>query len=114
MSVPSPLARLMRKVGIENLWLYVIAELCRNDVYPYELAKAIERDFGFKPGKVLPYVVLSKLEAEGFVESYVHERRRYYRVTSKGKALLRDGVMYLRNLSDKLTEVSSLDRSANL
>jgi len=45
-SVPKPLARLARKVGIENLWLYVLAELARGDSYPYELAKAIERDFG--------------------------------------------------------------------
>jgi len=38
-----------------------------------------------KAGKVLPYVVLSKLEEEGFVESYSRERRRYYRITERGR-----------------------------
>jgi PadR family transcriptional regulator PadR len=99
---PKPLERLARKIGIENLWLYVLAELSRGDSYPYELAKAIERDFGVKPGKVLPYVVLSKLEEEGFVESYNRERRRYYRITERGKRLLKEGVSYLRGLADKL------------
>ncbi len=100
--VPKPLARLARKIGIENLWLYVLAELSRGDSYPYELAKAIERDFGVKPGKVLPYVVLSKLEEEGFVESYNLERRRYYRITEQGRRLLKEGVSYIRELADKL------------
>ena len=102
MSAPKPLARLARKVGVENLWLYVLAELSRGDNYPYELAKAIERDFGVKAGKVLPYVVLSKLEAEGFVESYERERRKYYRITERGRQLLKEGVSYLRQLADKL------------
>ena len=102
MSAPKPLARLARKVGVENLWLYVLAELSRGDSYPYELAKAIERDFGVKTGKVLPYVVLSKLEAEGFVESYERERRKYYRITERGRQLLKEGVSYLRGLADKL------------
>ena len=102
MSAPKPLARLARKVGVENLWLYVLAELSRGDSYPYELAKAIERDFGVKTGKVLPYVVLSKLEAEGFVESYERERRKYYRITERGSQLLREGVSYLRELADRL------------
>lgn len=102
MTVPKPLARLARKVGVENLWLYVLAELARGDSYPYELAKAIERDFGVKVGKVLPYVVLSKLEEEGFVESYSRERRRYYRITERGRQLLEEGVNYLRELADKL------------
>lgn len=102
MSVPKPLARLMRKTGIENLWLYVLAELSRGDSYPYELIKSVERDFGLNPGKVLPYMVLSKLEEEGFVESYNRERRKYYRITEQGKQLLREGVNYIRELADKL------------
>jgi len=101
-STPKPLARLARKVGVENLWLYILAELAQGDSYPYELVKAVERDFGVKAGKVLPYVVLSKLEAEGFVESYVRERRRYYRITERGRWLLREGVAYLRSLAEKL------------
>lgn len=111
MSVPAPLARLKRKTSVENLWLYVLAELCRGDVYPYELVKAIERDFGFRPGKVLPYVVLSKLEDEGFVESYQVERRKYYRATERGRKLLAEGIDYLRALADRLTDVANLGGS---
>ena len=109
MSEPAPLTRLKRKLGVENLWLYVLAELCRGDSYPYELSKAIEDHFGIKPGRVLPYVVLSKLEGEGLVESYQQGRRRYYRVTEKGRALLQQGLEYLRSLSDKLASIANLD-----
>ncbi|MEZ0345675.1 MAG: PadR family transcriptional regulator [Infirmifilum sp.] len=103
-----PLDRLRRKVGVENLWLYVLAELSRGDVYGYELAAAVERDFGFRPGRVLPYVVLGRLEEEGFVESYVRERRRYYRVTVEGRRLLEEGVRYLEGVASRLREVSGL------
>ncbi len=109
-SESKPLSRLKRKTGVENLWLYVLAELSRSDCYPYEVAKAIESDFGFNPGKVLPYVVLSKLESEGFVESYWSERRRYYRLTDKGRKLLVDGVTHLKELATKLEKVALLDR----
>ncbi len=108
MSAPAPLRRLERKVGIENLWLYVLAVLCRGDSYPYELSRAIESHFGLRPGRVLPYVVLSRLESEGFVESYRRGRRRYYRVTERGRELLRQGVEYLRSLSGRLAEVANL------
>lgn len=97
-----------RKTGVENLWLYILAELCRSDSYPYELVKAIERDFGFKPGRVLPYVVLSKLEEGGFVESYQSERRRYYRVTGRGRELLGEGIAHLTALAGKLKDVAGL------
>lgn len=106
MSVSPPIARLKRKLSVENLWLYVLAELCQGDSYPYDLVKAVERDFGFKPGKVLPYVVLSKLESEGFVKSYYVERRKYYRVTDKGRRLLEEGIAHLRTLVDRLAGVA--------
>lgn len=109
MSVSSPIVRLKRKLGVENLWLYVLAELCREDNYPYDLVKAIQRDFGFRPGRVLPYIVLSKLESEGLVESYYAERRKYYRVTEKGRKVLAEGVSYLKSLSEKLASVAGLD-----
>lgn len=109
-SDPKPLGRLKRKTGVENLWLYVLAELSRNDSYPYEVAKAIEDDFGFNPGKVLPYVVLNKLENEGFVESYWSERRRYYRLTDKGKNLLADGIAHLKELVTRLEKMTLLTR----
>ena len=86
----------------------MLAELSRGDSYPYELVKAIERDFGFSPGRVLPYVVLSKLEDEGFVESYWVERRRYYRVTEDGRDLLRAGIEHLKDLANRLERVAGV------
>lgn len=106
--LPSPLARLLRKTGIENLWLYILAELCRGDSYAYELVRRIEEDFGVRPGKVLPYLVLGKLEGEGFVESYSSERRKYYRATEEGRQLLREGIAHLQALATKLERASGL------
>lgn len=81
----SPLARLKRKLGIEVLWLFILAELKTEDKYPYGLISTIWKKYEIKPGKVLPYVVLKRLESEGYVTSYRDDGRHYYSITNKGR-----------------------------
>jgi DNA-binding PadR family transcriptional regulator len=103
-----PLERLKRKTGVENLWLYVLAELSRGEDYPYSLMKRIREDFSVEAGKVIFYVVTQKLEAEGFIESRYRERRKYYKATERGKEILREGIAYLSALSEKLARISGV------
>ncbi|RLE67139.1 MAG: PadR family transcriptional regulator [Thermoprotei archaeon] len=103
-----PIRRLKRKLGIEVLWLFLLSQLAEGDSYAYELIKFIEEKYGFNPGKVLPYVVLKRLENEGYVESYLKDKRKYYRLTPQGIALLKEGIAYIKlvlnNLEKSLTE----------
>jgi PadR family transcriptional regulator PadR len=103
-----PLERLKRKTGVENLWLYVLAELARGEDYPYSLIKRIREDFGIEAGKVIFYVVTQKLEEEGLIRSHYVERRKYFAITEQGREVLRQGISYLKELSEKLSSISGL------
>jgi DNA-binding PadR family transcriptional regulator len=103
-----PLERLKRKTGVENLWLYVLAELARGEDYPYSLIKRIREDFGVKAGKVIFYVVTQKLEEEGLIRSHYIERRKYFAITEQGREVLRQGISYLKELSERLHIVSGI------
>jgi DNA-binding PadR family transcriptional regulator len=65
-------------------------------MYGYEMTKEIEKKsdgiFTFKEGTLYP--ILHTLESDNMVESYWSEhegrRRKYYRITDKGKLMLKD------------------------
>lgn len=69
----------------------ILSLLERADLYGYELIKELERRsggvFALKEGTLYP--ILHAMEAEGLVEAYWNEasgrRRKYYRITRKGK-----------------------------
>ena len=100
--------RLVRKLTVENLWLYVLSLLKNGPLYGYEVSRRIEESFGFKPGRVTCYMVLYKLQAEGLIASKKvrasggESSRKYYVLTKKGERALEAAKEYLRRLSEKL------------
>jgi len=80
-----PSLRLEKSNTTENLWLYILAILQNQPLYGWEIPELIEKKFGFRPGKITPYRVFYRLEADGFVKSRSEERRRVYEITDKGK-----------------------------
>ncbi|MEI7025742.1 PadR family transcriptional regulator [Paenibacillus sp. y28] len=74
----------------------ILSQLQQQDMYGYELAKAIEQRssgaFALKEGTLYP--LLHTLEQNGVVEAYWQEhdgrKRKYYRLTSSGKELLQE------------------------
>jgi len=100
-----PLIRLYRKTTTENLWIYILRLLKDKPMYAYELNKNIKDKFGFEIGTVSAYVILYKLEKEGYVltEWRQEERqRKYYIITDKGEKILKQGITYLNNLNSRL------------
>ena len=97
-----PMQRLRRTLTRGNLWLYVLSELRRGRVYAYGLRKNLEKDYGWSHGLITSYVVLYKLEAEGLISSEFEGRRKYYRITRKGKEELVKAKRYLNQLSTRL------------
>jgi DNA-binding PadR family transcriptional regulator len=80
-----PSQRLEKSNTTENLWLYILAALKKQPLYGWEIPALIEKNFGFRPGKITPYRVFYRLEADGFVKSRTEDRRRVYEITDKGK-----------------------------
>ena len=97
-----PIRRLKKLLTSGNLWLYILSLAKDKKVYASELDKEIEKEFFFKPNKIMVYVVLYKIESEGLIESEHKERRKYYRITKKGKKTLELAREYFQILSKKL------------
>jgi len=87
--IQKPLLRLHSSITISNLWLSILSLATIEPIYAYTLADSIEKKFGFKPSRLLVYLVLYKLENEGFLRSKEQNKRNYYYITTDGKALLK-------------------------
>lgn len=105
---PMAYERLVRKTRKENLWLYILSILRQGPTYAYQLRSEIKRRFRFEVGEVTAYVVLYGLKSEGCVEVLREESRKeglprkYYSITSEGRALLSKGIAYLEQLCKEL------------
>jgi DNA-binding PadR family transcriptional regulator len=98
-----PLSRLANTLTTGNIWLHVLSLIRKKGkVYAYALDSELENGSGFRPSKVMIYLVLYKLEAEGIIASEFEERRKYYRMTPKGKDALAYAKSYLADLAKKL------------
>ena len=94
-----PMKRLKQTLTSGNLWLYILTDIKRKKrSYAYVLDQEIQKKFGFRPGRVMIYLVLYKLENEGIIESAFEERRKYYTLTRKGVETLLLAKKYLKSL----------------
>ncbi len=74
----------------DNLWIYILTLLEKETLYPYEIREKIKKQFGFYPGNVTAYIVIKKLESEGYIRlvrvlKESGPNRKYYKITHKGK-----------------------------
>jgi len=82
--------RLVKKLTVELLWLYIVRMLLERPMYGYEIAKAFKSRFGFSPARITVYTVLYRMEREGLLRSEYRSAlpsplgRRYYKLTEKG------------------------------
>jgi DNA-binding PadR family transcriptional regulator len=102
--------RLKNKITKEVLWLYILRLLKERPMYAYELKERIREAFNFEPATVSSYVVLYKLEKDGYVTAEWQESetgkpsRKYYRLTPEGEKLFEEGIAFLENMLSKLKE----------
>lgn len=98
-----PVRRLKNLLTTGNLWLYILSLIRANGkVYAYALDEQIEKEFFFRPGRPMIYLVLYKLESEKLIKSEYEERRKYYTITKKGGEALETAKDYFSVLSKKL------------
>lgn len=101
------MARMTKKTTSEMVWPYFLKLLKGRPMYGYELRQETQKRFGWKPPTVTSYLVLYRLQRGGYVTIEWKEQRgkparKYYKITKKGEALLREGIKYLKGLSSKL------------
>ena len=86
-----------KRKTIAHTGLLVLSLLSREDMYGYQMIVELERrsdhTFDMKEGTLYP--VLHGLERTGAVEAYEQEAptgrmRKYYHITKKGRALLKE------------------------
>ncbi len=98
-----PVRRLKQLLTTGNLWLYILSLIKKEGrLYAYKLVDEIEKEFLFRPGKTMIYIVLYKLENEKLITSSFEERRKYYRLTEKGENALLTAKEYFEILSKRL------------
>ena len=100
--------RLVRKLTVENLWMYILSSLRAGPKYGYEIRKYIKEKYGFNSGRVTAYVVLYKLMREGHIKLKEEKKggqgppRKYYEITKKGHRVLEDGERFLESIINKI------------
>ncbi|TFG35329.1 MAG: PadR family transcriptional regulator [Parcubacteria group bacterium] len=99
-----PFERLQNLNTKENLWVYILSLLKKGPVYAWEIQAIIEKNFGFKPGRITPYRALYRLEEDGFVKSVMEERRRVYKITQKGEEEIKKAKKFYRTMIDQLND----------
>jgi DNA-binding PadR family transcriptional regulator len=99
-----PFERLQNLNTKENLWIYILSLLMQKEAYAWEIQALIEKEFGFKPGRITPYRALYRLEEDGFVKSVMEERRRVYKITRKGEEELKKAKDFYQTIFKKLND----------
>lgn len=86
-----------RAVGLASIRPIILSVLDHKDSYGYEIMKHASElsEGGLNMETGLLYPILRSLEREGLIESYWHQpkgerKRRYYRLTAKGRRALED------------------------
>jgi DNA-binding PadR family transcriptional regulator len=97
-----PFEHLQKTNTKDNLWIYILLLLRKKDVYGWELPAMIEAEYDFKPGKITPYRVLYRLEADGLVESKEDQRRRVYKITQKGSQELEKAKNFYQSVLNEM------------
>src|SRR4051795_9354971 len=95
-----------------TLSLLILSLLSRTAMYGYELAATVHRDtdgaFTWREGSLYPS--LHKLEADGLIagaweEKETGRKRRYYQLTKKGRAALKEKVQSWDELSRAVNRI---------
>ncbi len=78
--------------------LLILVSLANGDKHGYAMMEDIERFSGTRLGPGTLYSALARLERRGWIEPLpAEDRRRPYRMTGAGAAVLRDQLMTMQN-----------------
>jgi len=96
------LEKLKKSTTTDNVWLYVLSVLQKEEIHAYALHKEIEKKFNWAPELITSYVVLYRIEKEGLIKSEKKGRIKVYTITPKGIKTLKEGKVYLKKLAETI------------
>ncbi len=99
----SPSERFRKSITNDNLWIYILTLLKNKSLYAYEINDKIKKEFDFSPGNVTAYIVIKRLEIDGYIKKAGTKKsggpeRRYYVMTKKGKNELEKAKKFYNNM----------------
>lgn len=91
------------------LEMCILHQFTTGDFYGYDIMERMKKYFPDVKDSVF-YVILRRLNSEGFTEIYYGEtsngpRRKYYRMTEKGRQYLEESVEEWRQLKKNVQEM---------
>src|SRR6516164_11065089 len=95
-----------------TLSLLILSLLSRKPMYGYEIAATVHREtdgaFTWREGSLYPN--LHKMQADGLIvgeweEKETGRKRRYYRITAKGRAALKEKLQSWNALCDAVNRI---------
>ncbi|MDT7865340.1 MAG: PadR family transcriptional regulator [Desulfurococcales archaeon] len=85
------LARLKKKLTIENLWMYIVRILEKHGpLKAYEIKKKLAEEYGIKPATITVYIVVYKMRREKLLETVEVGGETLYKPSEKGVAALKE------------------------
>lgn len=97
------LKRLIRKITIETLWLYIAKVLINsNPMKAYEIKKKLYEVFNIKVPAITVYTVVYRMSREGLLESIKNNSDIFYRLSAKGENEFSKAIKILEEILAKL------------
>ncbi len=94
---PKAMARLVKKLTKEVLWIYILRLLQERPLYGYEIKALVTERFGFSPAVVSGYAIIYRLTKDGLIEGQTasDSTRKYYEITDKGQHAMQEAKKFL-------------------
>lgn len=90
--------RLVRKLTVEVLWLYVVRViLSSGPLKAYDIKKKISENFGFKPQTMTTYTVIYRMAREGLLRPVRIDGDVVYELTERGRVEFNRALKFLED-----------------
>ena len=97
------LKRLIRKLTVETLWIYIVRLLMGlGEAKAYDIKKKLYEVFGIKVPAITVYTVVYRMNREGLLEAVKGDGETRYRLTDKGISEFSKAVELLEDIVLKL------------
>ncbi|MEM0284762.1 MAG: PadR family transcriptional regulator [Sulfolobales archaeon] len=95
--------RLVRKLTVEVLWLYVAKVLLTSKpLKAYEVKKKITETFGIKPHTMTTYTVIYRMSKEGLIRPLKLDGDVVYELTEAGKREFEEALNFIDKVLNSL------------
>jgi len=104
MSMPRAYNRLVRKLTVENLWLYIVKVLLdeKKPLKAYDVKVRLRERFDMDPPAVTVYTVIYRMSRDGLLSRREEGGEAVYVVTERGVDAFRKAILFLEEVLSKL------------